>query len=183
MIHAHVVFPPQNLPPGLPWTSVSRYHPAFHAMIVITTPLPPLSLSISPLAQQRVEYEDEINRLSVDLLFASDFVFENGAISPASQSNRVSPPSISETDHDDDDDAANSTGNDAGNSTGGDAAPASSPNKISIDQTAASTLEDDSAIKTTTLILDRRKSVVEMIAAIKDVGGVKVGEKGSSFFG
>ena len=45
------------------------------------------------------------------------------------------------------------------------------------------TLDDQSvcakkAIVSTALILDRRKSIQEMIAAIRDVGGFKVGEQG-----
>ena len=114
---------------------------------------------------QRTEYEDEINRVSVDLLFATDFDFHNGAITPASVSPITTPASgADDLTHD-------------GVPPDSTFIPADTPSAIAsyVDSAAASA----PTVISNTLVLDRRKSIGEMIFAIRDVGGGKVEGKGT----
>ena len=157
------------------------YLPNSHTCPIALISIPLISIpliysfnsSFIPLsALQRTEYEDEMNRLSVALIFASDFVFANGALTPLAplpstltESTGVNSPAGSDTIRSEDSTPVIESVRAITEPT--------SPN----DQSSSSILADG-AFASTSLILDRRKTVSDMVAAIRDVGGVKVGEKG-----
>ena len=122
-----------------------------------------LNRIIGPLpVGQRTEYEDEINRVSVNLLFATDFEFHNGAITPASVSSLNTPTTLASGADDLTYDGVPSDSSIPSASASSDNSAASAPTVIS-----------------NSLVLDRRKSIGEMIFAIRDAGGGKVEGKGT----
>ena len=113
-----------------------------------------------------------MNRLSVALIFAADFVFENGALTPLAQPSSTLTESTSDNSPTGSDTIRCEDATPVIDTVGAFAGPTSP-----IDPSSGS-ISAEGVFVSTSLILDRRKTVSDMVAAIRDVGGVKVGEKG-----